>query len=124
MGVPGFSGGAGLSYVGAYVANYERQSFCTRPRDLHLDLPSRTVTCRNLNGATGDIAPIYSVYDDFKRVRITEFNVLLGDRILQALDGLRRGGRPPRRRRTRNRRASTTNPADRDRPRGSRRRRS
>jgi len=37
-----------------------------------------------LNGATGDIAPIYSVYDDFKRVRITEFNVLLGDRILQA----------------------------------------
>jgi len=37
-----------------------------------------------INGATGDIAPIYSVYDDFKRVRITEFNVLLGDRILQA----------------------------------------
>ena len=37
-----------------------------------------------LNGATGDIAPIYSVYDDFKRVRITEFNVLLGDRIVQA----------------------------------------
>ncbi|MGC4050120.1 MAG: neutral/alkaline non-lysosomal ceramidase N-terminal domain-containing protein [Paludibaculum sp.] len=37
-----------------------------------------------LNSATGDIAPIYSVYDDFKKVRITEFNVLLGDRILQA----------------------------------------
>lgn len=37
-----------------------------------------------INGATGDIAPIYSVYDDFKRVRITEFNVLLGDRIIQA----------------------------------------
>jgi len=41
-----------------------------------------------INGATGDIAPIYSVYDDFKRVRITEFNVLLGDRIVQANHGL------------------------------------
>lgn len=37
-----------------------------------------------INGATGDIAPIYSVYDDFKKVRITEFNVLLGDRIVEA----------------------------------------
>ncbi len=41
-----------------------------------------------LNGATGDIAPIYSVYDDFSKVRITEFNVLLGNRILQALPAL------------------------------------
>ncbi|MBI4891748.1 MAG: neutral/alkaline non-lysosomal ceramidase N-terminal domain-containing protein [Acidobacteria bacterium] len=41
-----------------------------------------------LNGATGDIAPIYSVYDDFTKVRVTEFNVLLGDRILQALPAL------------------------------------
>ncbi len=37
-----------------------------------------------LNSATGDIAPLYSVYDDFKKVRISEFNVLLGDRILKA----------------------------------------
>lgn len=41
-----------------------------------------------INGATGDIAPIYSVYDDFKRVRIAEFNVLLGDRILAAMKTL------------------------------------
>jgi hypothetical protein len=41
-----------------------------------------------LNSATGDIAPIYSVYDDFKKVRITEFNVLLGDRILKAVRDL------------------------------------
>lgn len=41
-----------------------------------------------INGATGDIAPIYSVYDDFKRVRIAEFNVLLGDRIVQAMNTL------------------------------------
>lgn len=38
-----------------YVARYEKKSFCVRPRDLHLDQPSRTVTCRNLNGATGDM---------------------------------------------------------------------
>lgn len=41
-----------------------------------------------VNGATGDIAPIYSVYDDFKRVRIAEFNVLLGDRIVSAMSTL------------------------------------
>jgi DNA (cytosine-5)-methyltransferase 1 len=39
----------------AYVAKYERASSCIRPRDLHLNEPSRTVTCRNLNGATGDM---------------------------------------------------------------------
>jgi len=39
----------------AYVAKYERASFCTRPRDLHPELPARTLTCRNLAGATGDM---------------------------------------------------------------------
>ena len=38
-----------------YVANYEKASCCVRPRDLHLDQPSRTLTCRNLAGATGDM---------------------------------------------------------------------
>lgn len=38
-----------------YVAKYERASFCTRPRDLHPDQPARTLTCRNLAGATGDM---------------------------------------------------------------------
>lgn len=38
-----------------YVANYERASKCIRPRDLHLNLPARTLTCRNLAGATGDM---------------------------------------------------------------------
>src|SRR5262245_35077839 len=33
-----------------YVARYEKASKCIRPRDLHLDQPSRTVTCRNLKG--------------------------------------------------------------------------
>jgi DNA (cytosine-5)-methyltransferase 1 len=38
-----------------YVAKYERASHCKVPRDLHLDRPSRTLTCRNLAGATGDM---------------------------------------------------------------------
>ena len=31
-----------------YVARYEAKSMCIRPRDLHLDAPSRTVTCEIL----------------------------------------------------------------------------
>jgi DNA (cytosine-5)-methyltransferase 1 len=38
-----------------YIAKYERASKCINPRDLHLNRPSRTVTCRNLHGATGDM---------------------------------------------------------------------
>lgn len=38
-----------------YVAKYEKASCCKRPRDLHLDKPARTLTCRNLAGATGDM---------------------------------------------------------------------
>lgn len=43
------------SSMDQYVANYERASKCIRPRDLHLDQPARTLTCRNLAGATGDM---------------------------------------------------------------------
>lgn len=38
-----------------YVAKYERASACKQPRDLHLHQPARTLTCRNLAGATGDM---------------------------------------------------------------------
>ena len=38
-----------------YVAAYEKASACVRPRDLHLDRPARTLTCRNLAGATSDM---------------------------------------------------------------------
>lgn len=43
------------SSMDEYVGKYEKKSKCIRPRDLHLDEPSRTVTCRNLCGATGDM---------------------------------------------------------------------
>ncbi|MFN7926039.1 MAG: neutral/alkaline non-lysosomal ceramidase N-terminal domain-containing protein [Bryobacteraceae bacterium] len=37
-----------------------------------------------VNGAAGNIAPIYSVYNDPKSGHLTQFNVLLGDKILAA----------------------------------------
>lgn len=52
-----------------YVARYEKASKCIRPRDLHLNQPSRTVTCRNLNGATGDMLRIR--LPDGRRRRLT-----------------------------------------------------
>ncbi len=41
-----------------------------------------------VNGAAGNLAPIYSVYPDPRSGHLSQFNVLLGDRILAALDGL------------------------------------
>ena len=38
-----------------YVAKYEKTSCCRTPRDLHPHKPARTLTCRNLAGATGDM---------------------------------------------------------------------
>lgn len=38
-----------------YIADYERRSHCITPRDLHLDRPARTLTCRNLGAATADM---------------------------------------------------------------------
>lgn len=52
-----------------YVAKYEAKSKCVRPRDLHLNQPSRTVTCRNLAGATGDMMRIR--LGDGRRRRLT-----------------------------------------------------
>jgi neutral ceramidase len=41
-----------------------------------------------VNGAAGDMAPIYSGYDDEKRGHLSQFNVLLGDRVLAAAASL------------------------------------
>ncbi len=46
------------SSMDEYVARYEKASKCINPRDLHPNRPSRTVTCRNLGGATGDMQRI------------------------------------------------------------------
>jgi DNA (cytosine-5)-methyltransferase 1 len=38
-----------------YIEVYEKKSKCARPRDLHLDRPARTLTCRNLGASTSDM---------------------------------------------------------------------
>lgn len=53
----------------AYVAEYERKSHCVRPRDLYPDIPARTITCRNLAGATSDMQRVR--LPDGRRRRIT-----------------------------------------------------
>jgi DNA (cytosine-5)-methyltransferase 1 len=55
--------------MNTYVAKYEKASSCITPRDLHLDRPSRTVTCRNLAGATGDMHRV--ALPDGRRRRLT-----------------------------------------------------
>lgn len=52
-----------------YVAKYEKASKCVNPRDLYLDRPARTLTCRNLAGATGDMHRVRLL--DGRRRRIT-----------------------------------------------------
>lgn len=52
-----------------YIAKYEKASKCKAPRDLHLDKPARTLTCRNLAGATSDMQRIR--LPDGRRRRIT-----------------------------------------------------
>ena len=52
-----------------YIARYEKASKCIHPRDLHLDRPSRTLTCRNLAVATGDMMRV--LLPDGRRRRLT-----------------------------------------------------
>lgn len=52
-----------------YIARYEAASHCKNPRDLHLDRPARTLTCRNLAGGTSDMQRIKLA--DGRRRRIT-----------------------------------------------------
>jgi len=66
----------GANYLTAsmdeYVAKYERASKCINPRDLHLDRPARTLTCRNLAGATGDMQRIRMVDGRRRRLSVRE----------------------------------------------------
>jgi DNA (cytosine-5)-methyltransferase 1 len=39
----------------AYIAAYEKASYCVNPRDLYANKPARTLTCRNLAAATSDM---------------------------------------------------------------------
>ena len=46
------------SSMDLYIAKYEEASKCTVPRDLHLDRPARTLTCRNISASTSDMLRI------------------------------------------------------------------
>jgi len=52
-----------------YIARYEAKSQCVKPRDVHLNIPCRTVTCRNLAGATSDMLRV--LLPDGRRRRLT-----------------------------------------------------
>lgn len=52
-----------------YIAVYEKKSHCITPRDLHPNQPARTITCRNLAGATSDMQRVR--LQDGRRRRIT-----------------------------------------------------
>ena len=55
-----------------YIAEYERRSQCVTPRDLHLDRPSRTVTCRNLGAATSDMLRLRMPGGKRRRLTVSE----------------------------------------------------
>ncbi|HEY8782275.1 MAG TPA: DNA cytosine methyltransferase [Mucilaginibacter sp.] len=57
------------SSMDQYVAKYEKASACINPRDLYPDRPARTLTCRNLAGATGDMQRVR--LKDGRRRRLT-----------------------------------------------------
>lgn len=53
-----------------YIQAYEIKSHCINPRDLYADRPARTLTCRNLAGATSDMQRVK--LPDGRRRRITQ----------------------------------------------------
>lgn len=55
-----------------YVAKYEKASSCKVPRDLHLDRPSRTLTCRNIAAPTGDMMRVKLPDGRRRRILIRE----------------------------------------------------
>jgi DNA (cytosine-5)-methyltransferase 1 len=56
----------------AYVARYEKASQCINPRDLDPNRPARTLTCRNLGGATGDMQRIKLASGRRRRLTVRE----------------------------------------------------
>jgi DNA (cytosine-5)-methyltransferase 1 len=60
------------SSMDEYIAKYEAASACTTPRDLHPLKPSRTLTCKNLAGATGDMQRILLKDGRRKRLSVRE----------------------------------------------------
>jgi neutral ceramidase len=86
----------------ALVANYAMHGTVMNGQNLKIsgDAPGTVTayleeklggTVLYINGAAGNIAPIYSVYPDPASGHLSQFNVLLGDRILAAVAALAPG---------------------------------
>lgn len=55
-----------------YVKKYEIASKCINPRDLYLEKPSRTLTCRNIAAPTGDMIRVKLKDGRRRRISIRE----------------------------------------------------
>ncbi len=55
-----------------YVANYEKASSCVNPRDLAINKPARTLTCRNIAAPTGDMQRVKLQDGRRRRISIRE----------------------------------------------------
>lgn len=55
-----------------YIAKYEKASKCKNPRDLDLNKPARTLTVRNLAGATGDMHRVKLADGTRRRITVRE----------------------------------------------------
>ena len=56
----------------AYIARYEKASACINPRDLYPNRPARTLTCRNLAGATSDMQRVRMADGRRRRIVVRE----------------------------------------------------
>jgi len=55
-----------------YIKNYEIASSCINPRDLYMNKPARTLTCRNLAGSTGDMQRVNLKDGRRRRISVRE----------------------------------------------------
>ena len=55
-----------------YVAKYEKASSCVNPRDLYLEKPARTLTCRNIAAPTGDMQRVKLTDGRRRRISVRE----------------------------------------------------
>ena len=61
-----------------YIQSYEEKCQLKTPRDLHLDRPARTLTCRNLSGSTSDMIRLVMPDGRRRKLRVSEAARLQG----------------------------------------------
>jgi len=61
-----------------YILRYEEKCQLKNPRDLHLDKPSRTLTCRNLAGSTADMIRLNMENGRRRKIRVKEASRIQG----------------------------------------------